>query len=236
MIRDGLKPILQVASDWRESFTTGGIPCGAITGLTAHMQNRFVRTKYCMPAVASRIKDIESKYYVGAAVLDLSRPGHDHRGQSQHDPGDGPAGRPREGGPDPRPGRRHHRRPLGDPRRDPPAVASEDPPPPQTGRAVAGTDRQRDRPAPPQGLLAQPPVPVELDGRDDEGLSAWLSRVLRRDAGPRRRFDRLRGADDHSRSRTARPPVFSTSATTISSSSPKIRRTAQSPRPSRRPT
>ncbi len=64
MLRDGLKPILQVASDWRESLTPGGIPCGAITGLTAHMQNRFVRTKYCMPAVASRIKDIESKYYV----------------------------------------------------------------------------------------------------------------------------------------------------------------------------
>jgi GH3 auxin-responsive promoter len=65
MISDGLKPILQVASDWRESFTSGAIPCGAITGLTAHMQNRFVRTKYCMPAVASRIKDVESKYYVG---------------------------------------------------------------------------------------------------------------------------------------------------------------------------
>jgi len=64
MLRDGLKPILQVASDWRESLTPGGIPCGAITGLTAHMQNRFVRTKYCMPAIASRIKDIESKYYV----------------------------------------------------------------------------------------------------------------------------------------------------------------------------
>ena len=65
MIKDGLKPILQVGGDWRESFTAGGIPCGAITGLTAHMQNRFVRTKYCMPAVASRIKDVESKYYVG---------------------------------------------------------------------------------------------------------------------------------------------------------------------------
>jgi GH3 auxin-responsive promoter len=65
MILDGLKPILQVASDWRESFTSAGTPCGAITGLTAHMQNRFVRTKYCMPAVASRIKDVESKYYVG---------------------------------------------------------------------------------------------------------------------------------------------------------------------------
>jgi hypothetical protein len=64
MMRDGLKSILQLASDWRESFTPSGIPCGAITGLTAHIQNRFVRTKYCMPAIASRIKDIESKYYV----------------------------------------------------------------------------------------------------------------------------------------------------------------------------
>jgi GH3 auxin-responsive promoter len=63
MLRDGLRPILQIASDWRESYTPGGIPCGAITGLTAHIQNRLVRTKYCMPAIASRIKDIESKYY-----------------------------------------------------------------------------------------------------------------------------------------------------------------------------
>jgi hypothetical protein len=64
MMVDGLRPILQIASDWRESLTPAGIPCGAITGLTAHMQSRIVRTKYCMPPVASRIKDIESKYYV----------------------------------------------------------------------------------------------------------------------------------------------------------------------------
>jgi hypothetical protein len=64
MMRNGLKPILQLASDWRESLTPSGVPCGAITGLKAHMQSRFVRTRYCMPAVASRIKDIESKYYV----------------------------------------------------------------------------------------------------------------------------------------------------------------------------
>jgi hypothetical protein len=64
MIRDGLRPILQVASDWRESFSPAGIPCGAITGLTAYVQNPLVRTKYTMPVVASRIKDIESKYYV----------------------------------------------------------------------------------------------------------------------------------------------------------------------------
>jgi hypothetical protein len=63
MLRDGLRPILQIASDWRESYSSGGIPCGAITGLTAHMQSRLVRTKYSMPAIASRIKDIESKYY-----------------------------------------------------------------------------------------------------------------------------------------------------------------------------
>lgn len=60
----GLRPILQIASDWRESHTKGGIPQGAITGLTASMQNILVRFTYCMPAVASRIKDIESKYYI----------------------------------------------------------------------------------------------------------------------------------------------------------------------------
>jgi hypothetical protein len=64
MIVKGLRPILQIASDWRESFTPAGIPCGAITGLTASMQNPLVRTTYCMPACGSRIKDIESKYYV----------------------------------------------------------------------------------------------------------------------------------------------------------------------------
>jgi len=64
MLDSGLKPILQLASDWRESRTPAGIPCGAITGLTAHMQNPLIRITYCMPASASRIKDIESKYYI----------------------------------------------------------------------------------------------------------------------------------------------------------------------------
>lgn len=64
ILRRGLRPILQVASDWREMTTPGGIPCGAITGLTAHMQNPLVRFTYCMPYAGSRIKDIEAKYYV----------------------------------------------------------------------------------------------------------------------------------------------------------------------------
>jgi hypothetical protein len=61
MLKKGLRPILQIASDWRESVTTAGIPCGAITGLTAQMQNRLVRMTYCLPPIAARIKDIESK-------------------------------------------------------------------------------------------------------------------------------------------------------------------------------
>jgi hypothetical protein len=64
ILRNGLRPILQMASDWRESYTEAGIPCGAITGLTAHMQNPLVRSTYCMHPAASRIKDVESKYYL----------------------------------------------------------------------------------------------------------------------------------------------------------------------------
>ncbi len=63
ILKDGLKPILQLVSNWRESFTSGGIPCGAITGLTAHVQNPLVRQTYCMPPVTMLIKDIEAKYY-----------------------------------------------------------------------------------------------------------------------------------------------------------------------------
>ena len=64
MIRDGMRPILQLASDWRETTTSAGIPCGAITGLTAAMQHPLIRLNYCMPPSASRIKDVEAKYYV----------------------------------------------------------------------------------------------------------------------------------------------------------------------------
>jgi len=64
ILRRGLRPILQMASDWRESYTPAGIPCGAITGLTAKMQNPLVRFTYCMQPAAARIKDVESKYYI----------------------------------------------------------------------------------------------------------------------------------------------------------------------------
>ncbi|GIW88902.1 MAG: hypothetical protein KatS3mg108_3226 [Isosphaeraceae bacterium] len=63
MIQRGLRPILQLVSDWKEQTTAGGIPCGAITGLTAAMQNPLVRVAYCMPAATMGIKDVEAKYY-----------------------------------------------------------------------------------------------------------------------------------------------------------------------------
>ncbi len=72
ILDNGLMPILQLASDWRESFTPAGIPRGAITGLTAHMQNPLVRITYCMPPAASKIKDIASKYYL-AMRLSIGR-------------------------------------------------------------------------------------------------------------------------------------------------------------------
>src|SRR5262245_1294749 len=59
-----LKPIVQLAGDWDEFRTEAGIPCGALTGLTAHMQKRVVHWIYCVPAATARIKDSRSKYYV----------------------------------------------------------------------------------------------------------------------------------------------------------------------------
>jgi GH3 auxin-responsive promoter len=64
ILEKGMRPILQLVSDWRETTTPTGIPCGAITGLTATMQNPLVRLSYCMPPATMGIKDIEAKYYV----------------------------------------------------------------------------------------------------------------------------------------------------------------------------
>jgi hypothetical protein len=66
-----MQPILQLAGDPDEFRTESGIPCGAVTGLTAHMQKRIIRWLYSVPACVSRIKDPRAKYY---AVLLLSIP------------------------------------------------------------------------------------------------------------------------------------------------------------------
>src|SRR5262245_34411252 len=66
-----LKSIVQMAGDADEFRTEAGIPCGAVTGLTATMQKRIVRRHYCVPAEVSRVKDAQAKYY---AVMRLALP------------------------------------------------------------------------------------------------------------------------------------------------------------------
>jgi hypothetical protein len=66
-----LRPIVQISGDWNEFRTEAGIPCGAVTGLTATMQKRIIRFLYCVPACVGKIKDAGAKYYT---VLRLSLP------------------------------------------------------------------------------------------------------------------------------------------------------------------
>ncbi len=175
MIVNGLRPILQIASDWRESFTPAGIPCGAITGLTASMQNPLVRTTYCMPACGSRIKDIESKYYValrfsvyrdlGTAIaanpstlLAMARLGDREKETLIRDLYDGTIDRKWQIAEEIRRQLRFRTRI----RRKTTARRLEQ---------IVSRDGQ----VAAQGLLARSPVPVELDGWNDEGLPPRLS-------------------------------------------------------------
>lgn len=67
-----MRPILQFSGDWEEERTPSGVPCGAVTGLTATMQKRLVRRLYVLPAESGKIKDAASKYYL-ALRLGLTR-------------------------------------------------------------------------------------------------------------------------------------------------------------------
>ncbi len=66
-----MRPIVQLSGDWEEFFTDTGIPCGAVTGLTAQMQMRIVRWLYCVPGIVGKVKDPIAKHYL---ALRLSVP------------------------------------------------------------------------------------------------------------------------------------------------------------------
>lgn len=66
-----LRPVVQFAGDWDEFRTPSGVPCGAVTGLTARMQMRLIRWLYCVPACIAKVKDAAAKYYL---ALRLSVP------------------------------------------------------------------------------------------------------------------------------------------------------------------
>ena len=65
------RPIVQMSGDWQELTTPAGIPCGAVTGLTAHMQLKIIRWLYCVPGSVGKVKDASAKYYL---ALRLSLP------------------------------------------------------------------------------------------------------------------------------------------------------------------
>ena len=110
------------------------------------MQNPLVRTTYCMPACGSRIKDIESKYYVAlrfsvhrdlgtiiaanpSTILAIARLGDREKETLIRDLADGTIDRE-----------------VGHPRRDPPAAPVSQPDPAQ-GRGPAARGDRRPRPA-----------------------------------------------------------------------------------------
>jgi hypothetical protein len=70
-----LQPIVQMSGDWNEFQTEAGIPCGAVTGLTATMQKRVIRWLYLVPPCVGRVKDAHAKYYTALRLSLPSAPG-----------------------------------------------------------------------------------------------------------------------------------------------------------------
>lgn len=55
---------LTIVSDWDEFRTPAGIPCGSISGMTAHLQNWVVRQGYVLPVESGKLTDVHAKYYL----------------------------------------------------------------------------------------------------------------------------------------------------------------------------
>ncbi len=58
-----LRPIVQVASRMDEEYTSGGFPCGAISGLMAATQKRLVRRYYVVPPEVAYVAEARARYY-----------------------------------------------------------------------------------------------------------------------------------------------------------------------------
>lgn len=58
-----LRPIVQVSSRMDEEYTSGGFPCGAISGLMAATQKRLVRRYYVVPFEIAYVADAMARYY-----------------------------------------------------------------------------------------------------------------------------------------------------------------------------
>ncbi|MEX0586985.1 MAG: GH3 auxin-responsive promoter family protein, partial [Pirellulales bacterium] len=57
------KKMLHLTSDWRQSPTPGGVPCGQISGLAASTRPLVSRPIFLPPAPVTRIHDYAAKHY-----------------------------------------------------------------------------------------------------------------------------------------------------------------------------
>ena len=65
--------ILQLVSPMDDETAPCGLPCGAMSGLTAHVQRKGARNIYVIPPAVARLKNTAQKYYV-ALLLALRCP------------------------------------------------------------------------------------------------------------------------------------------------------------------
>jgi hypothetical protein len=68
-----LRPIVQMIGDPDEYRTPSGVPCGNLSGYTAMIQRRIVRSLYAVPYQTGKLADPLAKYYV-ALRRSLDRP------------------------------------------------------------------------------------------------------------------------------------------------------------------
>ena len=62
------RQVFQLSSPMDDYLTGAGIPCGAISGMTAKMPHWLVRSYYSVPQEATYIKDTPSRYYAAIRI------------------------------------------------------------------------------------------------------------------------------------------------------------------------
>ena len=79
------KHTLHFASDWRQFFTSGGIPCGNISGLVTETRPRISKPAFILPASLNEIGQDSGQTVPVAAAGDALPPGgHDWHGKPAH--------------------------------------------------------------------------------------------------------------------------------------------------------
>ena len=62
------RQVFQLSSPPDDYFTAGGVPCGAISGMTARMPNWLVRSYYAVPEDICYVGDTPSRYYASVRI------------------------------------------------------------------------------------------------------------------------------------------------------------------------